>query len=111
MSTAFQVVSGIGFVLCLIFVAAFHVKTGGTWWHSEASRWLMLGRANIALLFLLVLVSYQWKWFQRWGGSDWVWLGLYALFAAQTYWPLRLLLRSERLEKFEKKESGSDTRT
>lgn len=98
MNTAFQVVTGIGFIICLVFVIAFHVKTGGAWRRSEAGRWLMLGRANFMLLFGLLLLAYVSSWFNTWAGARWIFLCVYGAFALQTLWPLRLLFHQERME-------------
>lgn len=97
MSTAFQVITGVGLALCLFFVIAFHIKTGGAWRRSEAGRWLMLGRGNIAALFAFVLLNRTWSWFQQWEAREWVLMGLYTLFALQTLWPIRLLWHEEPL--------------
>jgi hypothetical protein len=108
-NTAFQVVTGIGLILCLIFVIAFHIKTGGFWRRSEAGRWLMLGRVNILLLFSFVLLNRRWEWFFEWAGREWVLFGLYTLFALQTLWPLRLLWHEEPLP--DRRERLDDSRT
>jgi hypothetical protein len=98
-NTAFHVITGVGLALCLIFVVAFHIKTGGAWWRSEAGRWLMLGRANMVLLFAAVTANRASAAFARWEGRQWVFLCLYGLFALQTFWPLRLLWHEEPLSK------------
>lgn len=110
MNAAFQVVTGIGFVICLVFVTAFHIKTMGTWRHSEAGRWLMLGRLNFVLLFGLLLLAYANDRFRSWDGTQWIFLGVYAVFALQTLWPLRLLWYEDRVAQL-KKEDSRDSRT
>ena len=97
MNTAFLTTTVIGLLACLVFIVAFHFKTGGAWRRSPAGRWLMLGRLNIGLLFLFVVLNRAWEWFRLWEGRDWALLSLYFLFATQTVWPLRLLLHTEPL--------------
>lgn len=109
MNTAFLVTTIAGLVFCVVFVVAFHIKTRGAWWDSPAGRWLMLGRANIALLFLFVVLNRTWDDFHGWSGRSWVLLSLYFLFAAQTIWPLRLLFHAEPLP--ERRKGKNDTRT
>jgi Ca2+/Na+ antiporter len=108
-NTAFQVVTGIGFIICLVFVIAFHIKTGGAWRRSEAGRWLMLGRSNFVMLFGLLLLAYASSRFRLWEGTQWIFLGAYTVFALQNLWPLRLLWHEDRIARI-KKEGSHDSR-
>lgn len=112
MNTAFLTVSIIGLVTYTVFIIAYHTKTRGAWCHSQVGRWLMLGRANVAALFLFIVTN---RIVEHWPGEprsrQITLLVLYSLFALQALWPLSLLWREEMPTPRERKSEDHDSRT
>jgi len=98
---ALSLVTSIGFVGCLAFVVSYWWQTRGAWWKEEAGRFMMAVYVNLAILFLLVMVNQQ---FEDWPGRRWVTFILFLTYVLETWWPLRLLTKAQRLAKARKVE-------
>lgn len=83
----------LGFLGCLVFVVQYQRYTRGAWRDRESGRWLMIGRAEKAALFLLVTVNQV---IPDWPGRQAVTLTLFGIFVALTWWPARLLSKANR---------------
>lgn len=89
----------LGFVGCVVFVVSYQVRSRGAWADSEAGRWLMIGRAEKAALFALVLMNMA---AGNWPGRQSVTLVLFGAFVALTWWPSRLLSKAFRPHRTDK---------
>jgi hypothetical protein len=89
----FIVVSIIGFVGCVAFIAQYWVKAGNEWMKAEAGRFFMGVYSNLAALFLYVIIG---NLYPTWEGRIWGWVILYSIFAIEAWWPLRLLVDAQK---------------
>lgn len=83
----------LGFVGCVVFVVGYQLRSRGAWADSEAGRWLMIGRAEKAALFALVMSN---QIVGDWPGRQAATLVLFSAFVALTWWPSRLLSKAFR---------------
>lgn len=81
----------VGLLGCLVFVIRYQVRSRGAWRDSEAGRWLMIGRAEKAALFALVIAGQA---VPNWPGRQAVTVAVFGAFVALTWWPSRLLSRA-----------------
>lgn len=88
-----------GLLGCLVFVARYQHISRGAWRDSEAGRWMMIGRAEKAALFALVMVNNA---VMNWPGRQAVTLFLFGAFVALTWWPSRLLSKVNRPHRTDK---------
>lgn len=83
-------ISAFGLTGCVVFVTAYHVRSGGRWRFNEVGVWLMLSRINLGLIFALLIIG------RFFGPSTLREIFVYvlvALFAAQTFWPSKFIWR------------------
>lgn len=77
---------------CLVFVAAYQVKTRGRWMATEVGRLLMLFNADLATICLLVFCN---RVFGDWPYRSELTAVLFAAYALQPWWWLRLLWHAQ----------------
>ncbi len=92
----------LGLLGCLVFVIGYQVRSRGAWRDSDAGRWLMIGRAEKAALFALVIVN---QLFPAWPGRQFVTVAIFTVFVALTWWPSRLLSKAFRPQRTDKEVS------
>lgn len=90
---------GFGLLGCLVFVVSYQLRSRGAWIDSEAGRWMMIGRAEKAALFALVLVN---NIIPDWPGRQSVTIVLFGTFVLLTWWPSRLLSKVNRPRRTDK---------
>lgn len=88
-----------GFLGSLVFVIRYQLRSRGAWVDSEHGKWMMIGRAEKAALFLLVMTNQV---LPEWPGRQAVTLILFATFVILTWWPGRLLSVSTRPRRTDK---------
>jgi hypothetical protein len=86
----------VGLVAAVVFVVAYQVKVGWTWWRlpdgspNQFGRFLMTRKLLLASLFVLILSNRFWP---DWSARPFVTATLMVLFALQTFVPYRLLMK------------------
>lgn len=98
--SAYQVVvallCAIGLTGSATFVVLYSLRSReyrNPWWKTEAGRWLLIGRAEKAALFALVIANMVWD---NWPGRAPVTIVLFGLFVVMTWWPVRILRLTNR---------------
>jgi len=87
------VLEAIAFSGCATFVTWYHFSTHGAWRKDEAGVMLMMVYSDLAALLLWIMFTpmlIHWRIYRP------VTLTLFTLFSAFTWWPLRVLLISQR---------------
>jgi hypothetical protein len=85
-------ITAFGLLGCVTFVVAYAVRSGGTWIHQEAGRFLMVVYTSLAMLLALVLSN---QIFADWPGRRQITVALFVLYCIKAWWPLRLLTRAQ----------------
>jgi hypothetical protein len=102
-------ISAIGLVGCVVFIIAYHRRSGGRWRYNEVGIWFMLSRINLGLIFAILLSN---RLFGDWPGRSETIIFLTALFALQTFWPSKFIWRTPYDHSHQRgKEKSSDSRT
>lgn len=99
-------ISALGFIGCVVFVIAYHRRSGGRWRYNEAGVWLMLSRINLGLIFALLLGN---RIFGDWPGRSEAVIFLVALFALQTFWPSKFIWHVPQARDKTRKSSQEET--
>ncbi len=95
MNWANYVITGLGIVGCLTFIAGYWYLTSGAWIREEPGRFLMSYTVTVLVLLVLVIVGpfpYR-RLFLTF---------MYAAFVGTLWWPLRLLWVAQRQQKNDK---------
>lgn len=90
------VLTGIGFLNCMIFCLAYWVRTRGQWIRDEAGQFLMLFFGCLGFVLGLVLAN---RIFGEYPGRQILVFVLYFALVMATFWPMRLLWTSRREKK------------
>lgn len=88
-----------GLLGCVSFVVRYHLLTGGAWCRTSEGRWMVYGRLIIAAALLVVVAN---RAFPGWPARRVITFLIMAAFAAQTYWPLRLVNEAHKDHKHER---------
>jgi len=80
-----------GLTGCLTFTVTYAIRSRGAWRYSDAGRFLMVGQANLGTLFALILTNQLLG--TDWPGRELITVLLFSAYTAETWWPLRLLIR------------------
>jgi len=88
-NVANYVITVIGIIGCVVFIAWYWISTRGGWVHEEPG-WFFMTYASTVLLLLLIVVGVPMP-LRRY-----VITLLYAMFVATLWWPLRMLWIAQR---------------
>lgn len=93
-------VTAIGLLGCITFVPVYWTRSKGSWRKTDAGRFLIAIFSTIGLLLSYVMFGLIYFDITEhpWTGGKWITLVVYAAFAAEMWWPLRLLAKADELQ-------------